>query len=150
MRDFIIMAVVLLATACTGGTVYHHYEAVANDGMSHYDTLYFAVKPMAEAAVLHEEVELRIDNEFNYQGLSLVVEQTTYPRGMFRRDTLHCSLIDEDGMIKGTGRSIFQYHFHLTDLNVDKGDSIDIAIHHVMRREVLTGIKDVGICLTSY
>lgn len=140
---------IMFSAACTGGMVYHHYEQAPKEGLSQYDTLHFAVKPMAKADVLHEEVELRIGNDFNYQGLSLVVEQTTLPSGHFRRDTLNCSLIDEDGMVKGTGRNVFQYHFHLTDISLEKGDSLDIAIHHIMRREVITGIRDIGISLSS-
>jgi gliding motility-associated lipoprotein GldH len=49
--------------------------------------------------------------------------------------------------MKGKGVNLFQYQFHLTDLSISEGDSIDIAIYHHMRREVLTGIVDVGVKL---
>ena len=103
--------------------------------------------PAKDDAVLHEEVELRINSEYPFLGLCLVVEQTTFPSDVRRVDTLNCSLIDKGGSPKGKGVNYFQNRFLLTDLSVSEGDSVEIAVHHNMKREILPGVVDLGIRL---
>ena len=122
----------------------------------------FCVPPVRQSTVLHEEVELRISDRYPFMGLSLVVEHTTVPAntsrkagktlpaGLMRTDTLNCSLVDQNGNFKVKGIGYYQYHFHLTDISVNEGDSLVIAIRHAMRRETLPGIADVGLKLRSY
>lgn len=154
----IIVTAALALIACSRNTVYHHYEEAPVDGWERTDTLYFHVSPAKAAAVLHEEVELRINSQYPFMGLCLVVEQTVHhpqltahhsPVATTRIDTLNCSLIDSDGLVKGKGINYVQYHFHLTDLSVSEGDSLAIAVHHNMKREILPGFVDLGIKLVE-
>ena len=165
-RLFLLLTVVLALAGCHRVTVYHHFENINIGGWEKPDTLWFCMPPAKSAAMLHEEVELRVSDRYPFQGVSLVIEQTTIhtsqsaqltpltlhpsPLTNVRTDTLHCSLINHDGSFKVKGIVYHQYHFHLTDLSVDEGDSIRIAVRHAMRRETLPGIVDVGIKLQSY
>jgi gliding motility-associated lipoprotein GldH len=146
----LLMVAAVMMAACNRTTVYHHYEPTSPTGWEKDDTLFFYVPRAQCEGVLHEEVELRTNSSYPYMGLSLVVRQTVFPSGVSRTDTLNCSLVDESGAVKGQGVSLFQYHFHLTDLSLSEGDSVSIAIRHNMRREILPGIADIGICLTRY
>ncbi len=143
----LLMMVALALAGCNRSTVYHHYEPVPVDGWTRNDTLHFHVTPAKDDAVLHEEVELRINSEYPFLGLCLVVEQTTFPSNVRRVDTLNCSLIDKGGSPKGKGVNYFQNRFLLTDLSVSEGDSVEIAVHHNMKREILPGVVDLGIRL---
>ena len=143
----LLLTVALILVGCNRHTVYHHYEQAPVSGWERNDTLVFCVKPAAADAVLHEEVELRINNQYPFMGLVLIVEQTTFPSNVRRVDTLNCQLIDEKGNVKGKGINYVQYSYHLTDLGVSEGDSIAIAIRHNMKREILPGIVDLGVHL---
>lgn len=145
------MAVAVALTTLTGcyrRTLYHHFEHTPLSGWERNDTLLFAVAPATESAVVQREVELRISGEFPFQRLTLVVEQTTLPANVFRRDTVSCDLIDQGGNVLGDGITLFQYRFALPDASVDEGDSLRIAIRHNMKRETLPGVSDVGLKLT--
>ena len=125
--------------------VYHHYEHVPTFGWEKNDTLYFSIPPIKASGNYHEEVELRTDESFPFLGLTLLVEQTVWPKGEHHHYTLNCSMADKNGNIKGRGISCYQYEFPLADLHLQEGDSLQIAIIHNMKREIMPGITDVGI-----
>lgn len=141
----LLFAVALVA--CNRKTVYHHYEHTPIAGWEKNDTLTFDVGPVAAGGHFHEEIGLRINGMYPFMSLCLVIDQTTQPGGLLRRDTLNCSLIDNRGNVKGRGISSYQYNFHLTDITLAAGDSLHVCVRHNMKREILPGIADVGILL---
>ena len=145
----IVLTVALAFAGCNRKTIYHHYEHTPVAGWEKNDTLTFTVKAK-ERAVVQRDVELRISGEYPFQRLNLVIEQTTYPAGISRRDTLNCDLIDPQGNIKGQGLSLYQYRFHMTDISLNEGDSLCVNIRHNMKRELLSGVTDVGLRLRTY
>ena len=146
----VLIAVALVTASCKRKTIYHHYEYTPLAGWEKNDTLFFTLSPVKERAVVQRDVEMRISGEFPFQRLYLIVEQTTYPSNILRRDTLNCHLIDPAGNIQGNGVSLYQYSFHMSDISLNEGDSLQICIRHNMKREILPGIADVGIRLTAY
>ena len=139
-----------VALALAGGnrkTLYNHYEHTPIAGWEKNDTLIFDVNPARQEGVYREEVGLRINGAYPFQGLCLIVEQLILPSGVTRSDTLNCSLIDREGNVKGQGVSYYQYNFHLTNLSLSQGDSLHVRIRHNMKREILPGIADVGLSL---
>ena len=149
LPSLIVITVALAFAGCNRKTIYHHYEHTPVAGWDKNDTLTFTVKAK-QRAVIQRDVELRISGDYPFQRLSLIVEQTTYPNGIRRRDTLNCDLIDPQGNILGQGVSLYQYRFHMTDISLNEDDSLCIDIRHNMKREVLPGIADIGVCLTAY
>lgn len=147
--SFIVLTVALAFAGCNRKTIYHHYEHTPISGWDKNDTLTFTVKAK-QRAVIQRDIELRISGDYPFQRLNLIVEQTTYPNGIRRRDTLSCDLIDPQGNILGQGVSLYQYRFHMTDISLNEDDSLCIDIRHNMKREILPGIADVGVCLTAY
>lgn len=134
-------------TSCRRQTVYFHFEHTPLVGWEKNDTLIYSVTPQTDDCMLHEEVALRINSSFPFQKLSLVLEQEILPSGVVRNDTLNCRLFDNNGDMKGRGLSYFQYNFHLTDMQLARGDSLHIKLRHNMKREILYGVVDVGIQL---
>ena len=145
----LFFTVALVTASCNRKTIYHHYEHTPVAGWEKSDTLTFTVKAK-ERAVVQRDVELRMSGDYPFQRLNLVIEQTTYPAGISRRDTLNCDLIDPQGNIRGEGLSLYQYRFHMTDISLNEGDSLCVHIRHNMKREVLQGIADVGLRLRAY
>lgn len=134
-----------LLVGCDNRTVYNHYEHTPVTGWERNDTLKFEVEAVEADGTYSEEIGLRINNSYPFMGLTLIVEQTRLPGGKERTDTLSCQLIRENGIAIGKGMSHYQYLFPLKPLHLHEGDRLRIAIHHIMKREILPGISDVGI-----
>lgn len=146
-KSISLLLLILGLVACGHQTIYHHYEHVSPSGWDKNDVQTFSVPAIQEAGRYHEEVELRISNDFPFLGLTLVVEQAVFPSGEKQSYTLDCSLVDESGMPKGQGVSYYQYQFPLTDIELNEGDSLQIRILHNMKREIMPGVSDIGISL---
>ncbi|MBO4827442.1 MAG: gliding motility lipoprotein GldH [Prevotella sp.] len=160
----LVLAVVL--SACVGRTVYDKFHHTPLSGWEKNDTLTFDVEPIqggleTTPSLYREELGLRISQDYPFTSLQLIVEQTFLPTStpntkhptpikprLVRRDTLNCRLIDDDGNVRGQGVSTYQYKFHITDMQIQKGDSLHITVRHNMKREILPGIADVGIKIT--
>lgn len=138
----------MMFSSCQNHLVYSHYESTPVRGWERNDTLSFDVPPMQETAYYKEVVGLRINGDYPFMGLDLVVEQMVLPSQETYIDTLVCKLVDETGRTMGKGINHFQYEIPLTKLKMNKGDSLHITIHHCMKREILPGISDVGVELT--
>jgi gliding motility-associated lipoprotein GldH len=146
----VIATLALLLTGCIGKTVYHHYEHTPAAGWEREDTLTFAVAPMKQHGVVQRAIGLRTTSDFPFRSVSLVVEQVTYPSGVFRRDTVECTLADAEGRSLGDGISLKQQNFPLPDISLNEGDSLSVAIRHIMRLDPLPGITDVGLLLQFF
>ena len=138
----------LIASACNNRTVYSHYEHVPIAGWERNDTLFFHLKPVTTDGTYHEELALRINDGYPFQSLSLIIKQTVYPNGFVFRDTLNCTLIDNNGRVKGNGASIYQYSYHFNDIQLAEGDSVVVSVRHNMKREILPAISDVGLVVS--
>ena len=140
------MAVVL--AACTQSTLLHHSEPVDEDGWSRTDTLQYNLPTIPEDGNYQIQVGLRYDVRFPYQGLWIVAEVSLHHPMAYHCDTLYFKTADEEGHFIGTGLNLLQTEIKLTTLHLQKGQSGKIRLHHIMQREVLPSIKDVGVKLS--
>lgn len=69
-----IIAVALALSSCNRQTIYSHYEPVDIDGWERSDTLWFYAGGLTEGCY-NEQVGLRINGNYPFKDLSLVVEQ---------------------------------------------------------------------------
>ena len=146
----LLLTVALAIAGCNRNTIYHHYEHTPLEGWEKNDTLVYCVPAASQRAVVKREVEMRISGEFPFQSIYLIVEQTTLPSHIRRRDTVNCNLINSHGIIMGDGLSLFEYRFPMPDISLNEGDSLFVCIRHNMKREILPGVADVGLRLTAY
>ena len=121
LLTILILGVAAVMTGCDPKKVYSHYEHVPQEGWDKPDTLF----------------------------LALVIAQDIYPKGKHLQTVKNCVLYDETGKERGNGISRFQNVIPLTDIQLEKGDSLRICITHNMRREMMTGISDIGFILTK-
>lgn len=148
ITGFLLLGFTLL-TACNKQTVYNHYEHMLLSGWEKNDTVNFCIPDLSEGGNYTEELGLRINSEYPFMGLQLLIEQEILPSHEIRLDTLSCSLIDNQGNSKGQGLNYYQYVFPLTTINLNKGDRLRISVRHDMKREILPGISDIGFRLTK-
>ena len=138
LLTILILAVAAVMTGCDPKKVYSHYEHVPQEGWDKPDTLFY-----------QEEIGIRTDISFPFQSIALVIAQDIYPKGKHLQTVKNCVLYDKTGKERGNGISRFQNVIPLTDIQLEKGDSLRICITHNMRREMMTGISDIGFILTK-
>lgn len=144
----VISVVAVSLSACDNDTVYDKYNHTPITGWEKNDTLFFNVPAQKENGRYRQEIGLRTNAAYPFTGLTLVVEQTVEPGHRQFTDTLDCRLSDDKGNILGQGISYFQYNFILSDVELFEGDSLHVCVRHIMKREILPGISDIGLKMT--
>lgn len=147
---FTLLAVAAAAVAlqaCDGRVVYDKYASTNVEGWERSDTLVFAVPGLKASGRYRQEIGLRINSAYPFTALSLLVERTVEPGHRVSKDTLNCRLYDGKGNALGAGVGYFQYDFILSDDDLRQGDSLNVRVHHIMMREILPGISDIGLRL---
>ena len=145
---FIYMVVLLLwgmsTTSCNDPRTYDHYES---------DTLTFNLPRQCEGSY-ELSLGLRASQTFPYRSVSLIVESAiiNYKHKKklerMRRDTIHCEIITDKGMLAGQdGISNTEIRQHIASFQLNRNDSLHITIHHVMSRNSIPGISDIGLRL---
>lgn len=145
---YILVGMAMMLTSCQEHVVYSHYESTPIKGWERNDTLSFDIPSIQKGGYYEEVLGLRINGEYPFMGLSLVVKQTVLPSQETRTDTLAYQLVDDMGHAKGKGINHYQYLTPLTTLKLNEGESLHVTIHHCMKREILPGILDVGLQLS--
>lgn len=132
-------------TSCNRKTVYYHFEHTDFRGWNKADTLLYNIGAFRDSGTFECHIGARISNDYPYQSITLVVEQTIYPEQTTVEDTLVCNFTDSIGNILGNGLSIYQYEYHLHETVINANDSVVYKIWHNMRQEEIVGITDIGI-----
>jgi len=131
--------------SCADDVVYDKYNHTRLSGWDKADTLSYDINPVPSAGLYRQEVGLRVNDEFPFTDLMLVVDQCVEPGHRLVCDTLTCSITDRKGKVLGHGVGCYQYNLTVSELYLGKGDSLHVGIRHIMRREVLQGISDIGL-----
>lgn len=64
------------------------------------------------------------------------------------RDTVKCQLMDSVTHRMGKGIYMYQYDVPLPPMTLHRGQTGQVRIIHLMQREVLPGIHDVGVLIS--
>lgn len=132
-------------SACSDSKVYDHYEHTPLAGWEKNDLLSFSVPAAKEDGLYTTDLGLRINATYPFMSLTLIVDQHILPADTTVSDTLSCDLIDTDGKTHGQGVNFYQYQFHISQLPLHQGDSLQVSVRHDMKREILPGISDIGL-----
>ena len=63
-------------------------------------------------------------------------------------DTVNCEIVNDKGILVGhKGITSTEIRQAITSFRLNRNDSMQVKIHHIMGRESLPGISDVGIRL---
>lgn len=143
-----LAAALLSLTSCDSKKVYDTYEHTPIAGWEKSDLLSFSIPKVATSGTYSTDLGLRVNESYPFMSVTLIVEQHILPSDKTVTDTLKCSLIDEKGNTTGQGVNLYQYRFHVSDLPLQAGDSLQVKVRHDMKREILPGISDVGIRLS--
>lgn len=143
------LCTLLFAFSCTDKPVAFDYCPTAVEGWEPGDSLKFHIDTLKHAGQYELSIGVRTSssNPYPYQTLWLVVRQHWHNPSQELIDTIRLQLTNERGDPQGHGVTLYQYDQPWRTLQLREGQSADISIIHVMRREMLPGISDVGIQL---
>lgn len=147
------MAALLAMTGCSRQTIYSHYEPIVPEGWERNDSICFDIPIIIEEGDYSQTIGLRTDNAYPYKNLTLVVDyrlKTPNPRPQTLqwRDTLEVRITDNEGNVLGTGINHYQYEMALPNIMLHIDDSLHVSVRHLMRRECLPGITDIGFTVS--
>lgn len=157
---FIILAAVLLLSACDDKMVYSEYNHTPVGGWEKNEPVSYTIAPIKDDGVYNLSLNLRLSGTYPFRNLHLMVRQTVYPKG-YGTDSIPplpvrnitdmptCMVTDDRGTMLGSGVTYYQYDIPLRKVNYHSGDSIVLTVSHTMKREILPGIADVGITLSK-
>ena len=144
------MAIAISVSSCDDSRIYDCYAATPQNGWERNEVLHFEVSKIEKAGIYQQCVQLRANQKYPFQTVTLIVEQTIFPQKQVYQDTIECHIINEEGQLEGkNGISSTEVVAPLRTLQLRQGDSLAISIRHDMRRELLPGISDVGIRITG-
>lgn len=144
----ILVTVALTLFGCNRKTIYSHYEPTPLSGWEKNDTLSFAISQLMKEGNYLEQVGMRVNADYPFKSITIIVQQHTCSARIIRTDTLHAQLMDQEGNVLGNGINILQYQFPLATVQLLPDDTLFVSIRHGMKREILPGISDIGVSLT--
>ena len=147
MKNAIWGIMCLAMVGCTKGTVVHRYEKVSLQGWERTDTLCYDLPAATKQQECLLSVGLRYNNDFPYEGIWIVVEGKTEAPSTYWCDTLYLRTADEDGTALGHGVALMQNSVPLRNIRLEEGQHGRLRIWHIMHREVMPSIREVGIRL---
>ena len=123
----------------------HSYQPLEGNFWDRADTIVFNLPALTTEDDCSVLIGLRVTNSYPYEWLMLEVEQNYQNPVGHRVDTIKYQLTDDSGDFTAKGINYFQYESRSLPLDLKKGQTGELRIRHLMRRETLSGIMDVGV-----
>lgn len=147
------MVITMGAASCSDSRTYDRYKSVSLQGWSRKDTLTFDI-PRQWEGKYQLDLCLRAAQTYPYRNISMIIERKViYYRQRKKRektynDTINCEIVNDKGILAGQkGITSTEIRQAITSFRLNRNDSMHVTIHHIMNRESLPGISDVGIRL---
>jgi len=141
----LFLVAVLLLACCDRSTLMHSYQPLKDNCWDRTDTVTFTLPALLQDNNYNVLIGLRLTNNFPYEQLVLQVEQDFQHPTVYRLDTIYYRLTDPSGEFAEKGVNYFQYETESLSVYLKKGQTGEIRIRHLMQKEELHGIMDVGI-----
>ncbi len=151
----ILSLIVCFLTSCYDeGTYYYHYERLTDDTWSQRDTITFDLDTLWEDASLSLSVGVRSNTLYPYRALVMeaqtqILDGTEAQKVLYtKKDTLNVEMYDEKGHSLNNGLSYQQAEVPFCSFRIHKGHICRVSIRHIMRKEEIPGIKNIGVKAT--
>lgn len=148
-----LMVIAMGAASCSDPRTYDRYESVSLQGWSRKDTLTFDI-PRQWEGNYQLDLCLRAAQTYPYRNISMIIERKViYYRQRKKRektynDTINCEIVNDKGILAGQkGITSTEIRQAIISFRLNRNDSMQVKIRHIMSRESLPGISDVGIRL---
>lgn len=154
----------LLLVSCLDGErlISRYKDITTPGGWYEKDTIYLQPDTISLSGTYHCNLSIRVSSLYPYRNFSVRAQVKVYTKagGEQGRDSLTAirrelhydiaprqySHIAFDGK-KGYGMAYHEYDTPLGELQLNRGDSVVVAVKQNMRRETIPGIASVGVVL---
>lgn len=137
----------LLQNSCIGDTILHEYKHIDRDGWGRKDTLSFNIHNINTCGTLAFSTKLRTHASFQLKGVWVVRKLTLHNPEYSTTDTLYIYTQNNGILQKGSGITITTFSQTDTLDCIKKGQYGTLQLYHVMSKEYLLGIQDIGACI---
>lgn len=147
------MITIMSTASCNDPRTYDQYRGVSLQGWLRNDTLTFDI-PRQWEGNYQLDLCLRAARTYPYRNISMIIERKVIfyrqrkKREKTYNDTVNCEIINDKGILVGQkGITSTEIHQAITSFHLNRNDSMQVKIHHIMSRESLPGISDIGVRL---
>lgn len=149
LRTILGVITALCLSACTDSTILHSYHNPSSpQGWLRLDTICFDIPAQEQDLNVNMSMCMRISNGFPYQHLWVVIDQQWEDSLCCQQDTICFRLVNENEELNGQGFTLLQYEQHISPLTLREGVAGQLRVRHIMTREMLPYVHDIGIRLT--
>ena len=141
----LLSAACVLSISCERAAILHVYRHTPSEGWEQSDVLTYNVDTIRHTGDYAFNVGVRTTNAYPYKKLWVIVEKQLSNPLLSEADTLVCNFVNSEEDRDGWGTNTYQYIFSLGKIHLEEGQTGKISIRHIMRREILPGVSDIGI-----
>lgn len=149
----VLMITIMSTTSCNDPRTYDQYRGVSLQGWLRNDTLTFDISRQWEGNY-QLDLCLRAARTYPYRNISMIIERKVINYKQRKKqertynDTVNCEIVNDKGTLVGQkGITSTEIRQPITSFQLNRNDSLHVTIHHIMSRESVPGISDVGIRL---
>lgn len=150
-----VVAAATMLGACSDTRTYDHFEHTNARGWYGEEAVAFGV-PRQWAGVYTMTLNVRTTPAYPYLNAAFVVETTVIPGRSarknnvppVRRDTVSLAINDRITQPVGQhGISVTEHSVPVCALELQEADSLHVTVRHLMQREELPGVSEIGLRL---
>ena len=145
MSMAVLAIALLLMSSCVGNTLHHQYIHIDRAGWNRNDTLVFNVKPATSNGMYCVSTEIRTTASFPYKELCMVRELLVEKPLSVRKDTIRIDTGTRGILNEGRGVTLMTFSVDDSTLTLIEGQKCRVKMYHIMSREQLPHIVDIGI-----
>lgn len=148
-QRILLASILILTGGCRPEAGTYTFRSTPVDGWERGDTLTFPIDTLRREGLYHLDLCIRTSSSqpYPFRSLWLEIRRQGNAPSLCHTDTLVCHLVDPKGDPQGRGVAILQYDFPLDTLYLPAGSCGTVSVRHVMSRDLLPGIVNVGIRL---
>lgn len=144
---FSLLCCLVLTASCIGDKVYDSYYIVTDAKWAQKDTLHFSIPQVSEDGIYENYIGIRLTDKYPYASLTLKVKQQFFPTEITKSKIAKCTFVDEHGIFNGVGVGLYEYMFLVNTVKLNKGDSIQVDICHILKTDTIPQITEIGYIL---
>lgn len=141
---------VFFFTSCEPDVTYSRYAPLSEKGWERKDTVCFQTDTIRHEGKYGFTCGIRTRREYPYQSLALVVERCVWRDKKMverKRERVLCPIVTKHGKVLGDGIASKQHEAELEETVLKTGDSLTVKVSHLMTKDTLPGIVDVGFIM---
>lgn len=135
--------------ACSTRFSHNEFRSIDAQGWNREDTLVFTLDSVPQEGDYCIEVATRLAHDFPYRSL-VFIETITCDSTLLVKDTIRASLIDSTLAPRYKGVFCNPMILHERKVKLPAKSRCEVKLQHIMWREDIKGITDIGVRITPF